>query len=166
MLQMQHVIYATFVGSMKTKYEDSLFYQINLSAKYFNLLFEQLFKELNLGLCATEHLALSVIADTEDCCQRDLARILLKDRSNTGKLANNLEKKGLIKIELKTKNNKMVKILTVTKEGSEHIEKAKRILEPIVNKIHEEISIETLNSAMETLKDFRNIVEKAVKVNI
>ena len=86
---------------MKTTYEDSLFYIINSCSKYFNMLFEQFFKKLNMGISATEHLALMVISDNKDCSQRDLARIILKDRANTGKLALSLEKKGLIKIEPK-----------------------------------------------------------------
>ena len=79
---------------MKTKYENSIIYQINSSAKHFDKLFEQFFKEINIGVTAAEHLALMIVHDTKDCCQRDLARVLLKDRANTGKLAKSLEEKG------------------------------------------------------------------------
>ncbi len=149
-----------------TKYEDSLFYQLNSNSRYFNLLFEQFFKELNLGISATEHLALSVIADLKDCCQRDLAKVLVKDRANTGKIANALEKKGLININLREKNNRPVKILTVTKKGKELSEEIMKIILPTINKIYEEIDKETLEKAKETLKEFRKVVEKVVKVNI
>ena len=53
--------------------------------------------------------ALMVVHDTKDCCQRDLARVLLKDRANTGKLAKSLEEKGLVKIKATIKNNRAVK---------------------------------------------------------
>ena len=92
---------------MKTKYEDSIIYQINSSAKHFDKLFEQFFKEIDIGVSAAEHLALMVVHDTKDCCQRDLARILLKDRANTGKLAKSLEEKGLIKISATIKKGEV-----------------------------------------------------------
>jgi len=130
------------------------------------MLFEQFFKELNLGLSSTEHLALKVISETKDCSQRDLAKIILKDRANTGKLANNLENKGLIKIELKTKNNRPVKIMTITKKGQKLCNKVMDLIEPIVQKIHNEISDEVLKETIETIKNFRKIVENTVKVNI
>jgi len=151
---------------MDTKYKDSLFYLINSCSKYFNILFDQFFKELNLGLSSTEHLALKVISETKDCSQRDLAKIILKDRANTGKLANNLENKGLIKIELKTKNNRPVKIMTITKKGQKLCNKVMDLIEPIVQKIHNEISDEVLKETIETIKNFRKIVENTVKVNI
>jgi len=151
---------------MKTKYEDTLFYEINLSAKYLNLLFEQLFKELNFELSGVENLALKIIIETKDCCQRDLARLILKDRANVGKLANNLQKKGLINIELKTKNNRMVKILTATKKGIEISNKVQNTLMPIIEKIYNAVSGEMMEDTITNLKNFRKIVEKTVKVNI
>jgi len=148
------------------KYEDSLFYQMNSNTRYFNLLFENFFKELNIGLCAVEHLALSIISETKDCCQRDLARLLIKDRSNTGKIVNKLEKKGLIKIKLKEKNNRPVKILTLTKKGEEICKKVYEIIQPAIDKIYNELDIEAIEQAKKILNDFRKVVEKVVKVNI
>ena len=151
---------------METKYENSLFYLINSCSKYFNMLFEQFFKNLNMGISATEHLALMVISDNEECSQRDLAKIILKDRANTGKLANSLMEKGLIKISLKTKNNRPVKILTITKKGMNLCKKITEMVKPIVEKLNQEISQEVIEETKNTIKNFRKVVEKIVKVNI
>ena len=151
---------------MEEKYVDSLFYQLNSNARYFNLLFEQYFRELNIGISAIEHLALSIINDTKDCCQRDLAKVLVKDRANAGKIANSLEKKGLIKIELKIKNNRPVKILTITRKGQKLSGEVLDILKPTVDKVYEHIDREKIEQAKQTLKEFRKVVEKVVKVNI
>ena len=164
MLQMQHVIKAT--KDLEMKYEDSLFYLINSCSKYFNILFEQYFKNLNMGISSTEHLALMVIIDNKECSQRDLARIILKDRANTGKLASGLMEKGLIKIDLKTKNNRPVKILTITKKGLNLCEKIMKTIEPVVDKLHQEISDEVIENTKNTIKNFRTVVENIVKVNI
>lgn len=149
-----------------TKYESSLFYQINSSAKYFELLFEQMFKELNIGISSTEHLALAIISETKDCCQRDLAKIILKDRANTGKLAKKLQEKGLIKIEHKIKNNKLIKNLTITKKGEQICTIALNKIQPIIENIKKGIEKDKMDNLIEELKSFREIVKKAVKTNI
>ncbi len=151
---------------METKYENSLFYLINSCSKYFNMLMEQYFKNLNMGITGTEHLALMVILDSEECSQRDLARIILKDRANTGKLANSLEQRGYIKINIRTKNNRPVKILTITKKGKAICDKVNEIITPVIDKIYKEISKEVIEETKNTIKNFRQEVEKIVKVNI
>ncbi len=151
---------------MTEKYEDSLFYQLNSNAKYFNLLFDNFIKGLNFGLNAQEHLALQIISENENCCQRDLAKILIKDRSNTGKIALSLEKKGLIEIELKTKNNRPVKILTLTKQGKYICTMVNKKIKPLVEEVYIEISKEKIEQIKQNLKEFRQIVEKVVKINI
>ena len=148
------------------KYEDSLFYLINSCSKYFNMLFEQYFKDLDMGISATEHLDLMVIIDNKECSQRDLAKIILKDRANTGKLANSLMKKGLIKINLKTKNNRPVKTLSITNKGLKLCNKIMETVEPVVEKLQREISLEVIEETKNTIKNFRTVVEKIVKVNI
>lgn len=163
---MQHVIYATQLDSMTEKYEDSLFYQLNSNAKYFNLLFDDFIKELNFGLNAQEHLALQIISEKENCCQRDLAKILIKDRSNTGKIALSLKKKGLIKIELKTKNNRPVKILTLTKQGKNICDTITEKVKPMIEEIYTEIPKKKIEQIKQNLKEFRQIVEKVTKTNI
>ena len=143
---------------MKIKFEDSLFYQIKISEKFFRTLFEQFFKELNLGISAIEHLALDIISQTPNCCQRDLARIILKDRAGTGKLACSLENKGLIKIELKTTHNRPVRILSIR----EILKKTNDITKTISQKIQKRISHNVIEETRKTLKEFREIVKDAM----
>ena len=151
---------------MKTEYENSLFYQIHSCARCFDILFEQYFKELDLGISSIENLALGIIVEVEDCCYRDLAKILIKDRSNTGKLASVLEKKGFVKTYLKTKNNRPVKILKATKKGIEIHNKIRKIINPVAEEIHSKISSKLLEQTKQNLQMFRKTVEKAIKTNI
>ena len=151
---------------METKYEESLYYQINSCARYFHVAFEQLIKQLDTEISAIEYLALSIIIDTEECCQRDLARIILKDRASAGKIASSLESKQYIKVELKTKNNRPVKILTPTNKGLKIYQDALKIINPIVEKIEKEVSKKTIKNTIETLKCFKGVFEKTLKSNI
>ncbi len=151
---------------MNIKYEDSLFYQINSCSRYFHFVFEQLIKQLDIGISAIEHLALSIIIDTKDCCQRDLARIILKDRASAGKIASSLEKKGFIKVNLETKNNRPVKILTPTKKGKNMHNTVNEALCPLVKKIEDEVSSKVTEDTIQTLKNFKRVVEKTLKSKI
>ncbi len=151
---------------MGIKYENSLFFQINSSSRYLHLAFEQLIKELNFGISPMEYLALTIIIDTKDCCQRDLARLILKDRANTGKLANALQKKEYINIELKTKNNRPVKILTPTKKGIEINGKIRKIIDPLYKKIELKVSKKLMDTMIENLKHLKNVVKTAITTTI
>lgn len=151
---------------MRTKYEDSIIYQINSSAKHFEKLFEQFFKEINIGLSATEHLALMIVHDTKDCCQRDLAKIILKDRANTGKLAKSLEEKGLIKIDATIKNNRAVKILTITKKGEKLAHDSVTLFEPLRKQIVSKFPQEKLNEITKALRDFTQLISETLKTKI
>lgn len=151
---------------MRTKYEDSIIYQINSSAKHFEKLFEQFFKEINIGLSATEHLALMIVHDTKDCCQRDLAKIILKDRANTGKLAKSLEEKGLIKIDATIKNNRAVKILTITKKGEKLAQDSVTLFEPLRKQIVSKFPQEKLNEITKALRDFTQLISETLKTKI
>ena len=102
----------------KTKhFTDTIFYQIELTARYTKMLGAQLFGKLGVGLTPEEFSTLDTIASNSDLCQRDLAKLLLKDRANTGKLLDSLESKGLIERVLAVKNNRPVKIVKVTDKG-------------------------------------------------
>lgn len=151
---------------MEIKYEDSLVYQIHSSAKCFDKLFEQFFKEINIGITAAEHLALIVIRNTKNCCQRDLARVILKDRANTGKLAKSLEGKGLITIETTTKNNRPVKILTITQKGRKLADESATLFNPLKKQIEQNYNEEELVNIKKQLHDFTQVIQKALKVNI
>lgn len=151
---------------METKYKDSIIYQINSSAKCFERVFEQFFKELNIGVSATEHLALAIVHDTKDCCQRDLAKIILKDRANTGKLAKSLEEKGLIKIAATIKNNRAVKILTITKEGKKMIENSIKLFEPLRQQILEKFPKDKLDEITKALREFTILISDTLKTKI
>ncbi len=150
----------------KTRYENSLFYQIQACSKCFSLLFEQLFKQMNFEISATEHLFLIVVEDLKKCCQRDVAKIILKDRASTGKLAQSLEKKGLIKISLETKSNRPVKMLELTSKGKKLTNKISNLLKPIVIKLQKKYTNEFLEEMRTGLIDFRQNVEKIIKTNI
>ena len=77
---------------MKTQihehFTDTIFYQIELTAKYCKLLGQQVFEKFNLGISLEEYSVLDVLTINESLCQRDIAKLILKDRANTGRIIN------------------------------------------------------------------------------
>ena len=99
---------------MKEHYTDTIFYQIELTAKYCKMLGAQVFELYKTGISVEEYTVLDTLLSHPELCQRDLAKLILKDRANTGKLLDGLEKKGLVTRKLAIKNNRPVKIIEIT----------------------------------------------------
>ena len=52
-----------------------------------------------------------------DVCQRDLAKLVLKDTSHLSKILNTLEKRDLIQRPISKKGNRIVRKITITENG-------------------------------------------------
>ena len=109
-------------------YTDSIHYELEQTAKLMRMLTLQLFEKLNIQISLDECAALDTISYNEGICQRDLAKLIIKDRANTGRIVNSLEAKGFIKRVIDMKNNRLVKKLKITDKGMD-------LLKEIVNKI-------------------------------
>lgn len=120
---------------MKQSYTESLYYHIRLAARYIKIFAEQLFENITEDISFEEFISLDVIASNNQICQRDLAKLILKDRATTGRIASSLEELGLIKIVIDTKNNRLIKRLEMTKKGEDLRSNVIKCLEPSFHKI-------------------------------
>ena len=147
-------------------YTDSIHYELEQTAKMMRMLTLQLFEKLDIEISLDECSALDIISCHNDMCQRDLAKLIIKDRANTGRIVNSLEAKGFVKRILDTKNNRLVKKLQITQRGTE-------LLKDIVNKVKSHmdgvataISKDEILKVKETLKSFRLNLENIVEIKI
>ena len=147
-------------------FTDTIFYQIELTARYTKMLGMQLFGKLGVGLTIEEFSALDTISTSEELCQRDLAKLILKDRANTGKLLDSLENKGLIKRDLAVKNNRPVKIVSITELGKKTYNEIHAMLEPHHKIVKEKIANTDLEKLGELLRDLREILEDTIDIDI
>ena len=69
-------------------YINSIYYQLELTAKYCKYLGSQLVAKIGLPISLDEVVTLDTLAMNGDMCQRDLAKIILKDRPSTGRIVN------------------------------------------------------------------------------
>ena len=147
-------------------FTDTIFYQIELTARYSKMLGTQLFGKLGIGLTPEEFAALDTISAHEELCQRDIAKLILKDRANTGKLLDSLENKGFIERELTSKNNRPVKIVKITKLGERAYADTYLKLEPHHKIVEERIANTDLAKVGELLRDLRDILEDTIDIDI
>lgn len=151
---------------MQEHYTDTIFYQIELTAKYCKILGQQVFDKYKTGITLEEYTVLDTLIGNKDLCQRDLAKLILKDRANTGKLLDVLEGKGLVTRKLDMKNNRPVKIIEITKEGIEKAEDAANKIRPHYKQVKERIKNSDIAKVGDLLKELRNFLSDTVDIQI
>ena len=147
-------------------FTDTIFYQIELTAKYCKLLGQQLFEQYQTGVSVEEFAVLDTVLCNGELCQRDLAKLILKDRANTGKLLDTLENKGLITRKLTTKNNRPVKLIELTDSGKEKIKNAVNKIRPHYAQVKERIANSDLAKVKDLLKDLRRMLNDTLDIQI
>ena len=99
-------------------------------------------------------------------CQRDLAKLILKDRANTGKLLDSLEKRGYVSRMLSIKNNRPVKIVEITEEGREKAENVLDKIRPHYLQVKEKINNSDVARVGDLLKELREILNESLEIQI
>ena len=158
---------------MQSHFTDTIFYQIELTAKYCKLLGQQVFEKFNAGITPEEFSVLDTLSCNPYLCQRDLAKLILKDRANTGKILNVLEEKGYITRFVDMKNNRLVRKMGVTEKGKEVYDDVTEKLKIAINKIMEDekhkkliISDEEIEHVRAVLRKFRENLKQLVDIQI
>ncbi len=147
-------------------YTDSIFYQFEQTAKFCRYLGMQIFTKLNISISMDEFTAMDVIMVHGEICQRELARLLLKDRPNTGRILNSLEDKGYIERFADTKNNRLVRRMRLTHEGKEVLKETSEVIRNYVSKLPRVFTDEDKTELKNMIIRFRQSLEQEVEVNI
>lgn len=147
-------------------FTDSLYYELILTTKYMRILGAQVFEQECIEATPDEFSTLDVISCNSGICQRDLAKLILKDRANTGRLLDSLEEKGFITRSLVERNNRPIKQINITSKGEEFLESTTTILREHLETVNGCISEEKIHETCEFLKNFREIASKIIKSTI
>ena len=147
-------------------YTDSIFYQFEQTAKYCRFLGVQVFQKLNMPISPDEFYALDVIMMHDNICQRELAKLILKDRPNTGRILDSLEEKGYIERFADTKNNRLVRRMKITDTGKKITEETSERLREYISNLPKIFSDEDKNRLKELIIRFRENIEKEVEMKI
>ena len=147
-------------------YTDSIPYELEQTARLMKILTAQLFSRLELSTSPDEYAALDTVSINPNICQRDLAKLILKDRANTGRILDSLESKGFVTRIIDTKNNRLVKKIKVTQKGLNELDFINNKIKSYLDNVTQKISQEEIERVKEILKDFRLDLEKVVEMNI
>ncbi len=150
----------------KLHYTDSIHYELEQTSRLMKKVTTQLFEKLEIGLSLDEYAALDTVSVNAGICQRDLARLILKDRANTGRILDSLEQKGFITRFIDTKNNRLVKKMGITERGLRELDTINKKVKQYLESVTKTISDEDIERVQETLKSFRLELEKVVEINI
>ena len=152
--------------SKRKGYTDSLYYEMLLTAKYMRMFGNQTFEQENICINPEEFSTLDVIYNNQNICQRDLAKLILKDRANTGRLLDSLEDKNFIKRDLVERNNRPVKQISLTKQGEKFLIETSKILKEKFEEIEQEIGKEEMEKTCQFLQKLRTSLAEIIKTQI
>ncbi len=147
-------------------YTESIYYEFELTAKVMRMMAGQFFAKIGMGIIPDEYVTLDVIACNTGICQRDLAKLILKDRANTGRLVSTLEEKGFITRSADTKNNRLVRKLSVTENGTKELKKVTDIVRKQLENTSQIISESEIDILRSNIQKFRASLEKLIELKI
>lgn len=147
-------------------YTESIIYSMEQTVTYFKIKGAQFFNQLNLGVTIDQFGVLDAIYCNDDICQRDLSKIVLRDRSNTGRILNILEKNGFVRREIETKGKRLVKKIYITDNGRKIIEENHEKLRTAFLKVFENVSEEEFATLRQTLDKLKESLSKTTTIQI
>lgn len=147
-------------------YTESIIYAMEQTAIYFKIKGAQFFNQLNIGITVDQFVALDAIYSNNDICQRDLSKLILKDRSNTGRILNILEENGFVERAIETKKNRLVKKIYITEKGKKIIEENQEKLKTAFTKVFDDVSEEEFSSLRKTLGKLKESLSKTTNIQI
>lgn len=147
-------------------YTESIFYDIEFTAKYIKRMGYNYCNELNMEIGPEEVLALDIIYLNSGICQRDLAKKLLKDRAGTGRVLLQLEAKGFVERFVDTKGNRLVRKMKITPNGEQMLKLATKKFTPLAKEIKKTFPLEKAEQLKKLLEEMRLILADNVKTQI
>ncbi|HNW25257.1 MAG TPA: MarR family transcriptional regulator [Candidatus Gastranaerophilaceae bacterium] len=149
-----------------TNYFNSSIYLMEQVVTYAKIKGTQFFKELKMGVTIDQFVALDAVYSSNDICQRDLSKLILKDRSNTGRILNILELNGFIKRVIETKGKRLVKKIYITQSGKKLVEESIPKLRSAFLQVFENISDKDFMILRETLEKMKLSLSKTTSIQI
>ena len=148
------------------RYAECLPYLVDKASVYFRLHGSSVLQRLGLDLTIDQFIALDAIALSSDICQRDLAKILLKDRSNVTRIVSILEKKSLIKRISTTKLKRPVKMIKITEKGQKVVDELSPVLKGDLKDFTSSFSANDLEQFVDTLNKIISKISENENIQI
>ncbi|MBR2524898.1 MarR family transcriptional regulator [bacterium] len=152
--------------NVPTDFSKTVFYKIDQLSIYIQTLGKNFFEIRNLDLTPDEFGALNLIINNPNICQRDLAKLMLRDRVRTGRILTSLESKGYIERINGTKNNRLVRTLKITTSGKKLYDEQFNIMSQVFERILDKFSEEKMKELTDNLNELERALSEIVEFNI
>jgi len=139
-------------------FTDSIFYSIEQISRYLDIHGKDFFSAIDDTLTPEEYSTIDVILCHEDICQRDLAKLILKDRVRTKRILDSLYNKGIIKFYSDIKNNRLVKKMEITPFGQKKFDEVTEKIQPYLN----EMCVRFTETQVSDLKKLLSLLQDAL----
>jgi len=147
-------------------FQNSVLFEIEQISKYAHELSKDFFKKHNIQITPEEFRMLDVLYCNPNSCQRDLAKIILRDRIHTGRLIDSLEKKGMLERHNETKGKRLVKRMTVTKKGMDCYVETIKAIQPQFKKLEKKFTLKQIEELRVTLQRLKQNISEIVDLKI
>lgn len=145
---------------------DSLVYLMEQTSQYCKVKGSQFLEDLNIGLTLDQYSALDTISFNQGICQRDLSKLILRDRSCTSRILNFLEQGDFIERRIETKGKRLVKKLYIASKGENILAKYQEKLKNLFAKVFEEISDEEFAVIRRGIEKMKNCISRYTEISL
>lgn len=150
--------------SKQSPYNESLFFAIEQIAKYIQ---DDYIAKYSDVITHDEFRTLDIITYNPDVCQRDLAKLALRDSVRIGRILDKLEKKGLVERFNDTKGKRLVKKMKLTQKGEEIYLSTLNLIEPSTEKLLKDTFSSTqIEKLSLSLKKLHNAISQNTTIKI
>jgi len=147
-------------------YTESVFYSMEQTVVYLSVKGAQFFNQLDIGVTIDQFTTLDILYMNNNICQRDLSKLILKDRSNTGRILNILEQKGFVERKAETKGKRLVKNVCITPKGKKLVEEMQPRLKDAFLQVFEDISEDEFDYMRIFLDKIKDRLSKTTSIQI
>ena len=144
-------------------YADTIFFNIEQIAKYIQ---EDYLKKYNNEITHDEFRAMGIISCNPDICQRDLAKLILRDSVRTGRILDSLEKKGFVERYQDAKGKRLVKKMKLTKSAEEFYAKTLEKVHKGTTEFFKIFSNKQLSELHNSLKLLHEKLKETVEIEV
>lgn len=137
-------------------YTETVLYSLESTIRNIKSDINQYVSSILEDITPEQFFVLDTIYSHNDCCQKDICELLIKDKSNVKRIVEILESKKLIRRIVGRKNNRLVNYLEITENGKVLVETHIKQIKAHMVEMFKDIS----NDEIQTLK---NIISKLSK---
>lgn len=145
---------------------NSIVYLMEQTTLYCRTKGAQFFEKLNIGITMDQYSILDTLSFNPGICQRDLSKLILKDRSFTSRLLNSLEDGNFVERKIETRGKRLIKELYLTSKGKEIIDNYHDKLKSLFLEVFKDISEDEFKAVRAGLEKMKDCMSRYTEISL